>query len=240
MSTNKEESKYLQYLPSIYQAKENYPTFLGQFLKAFEKILSGIDDGVKVEVDIDGQPVEVKGIEEILDNIHDIFDPYTFTDKNIFNPVKENADFLQWLAGWVALSLKEESWTNFKKAELVAKIVPLYQKRGTKEGLEEYLRIYVGGGVRIIEEIGPFQIGISSRVGVDTVVDGLPLYFFIVDVPFSTHNPQKRGEIENSIRQIIDIEKPAHTYYQINFNLSTMQVGYAQVEESTLLWDRQN
>ncbi len=238
MSINEEESKYLQYLPSIYQAKENTPTFLGQFLKAFEKILSGIDDGVKVEALIDGRPVEVKGIEKTLDNIHDIFDPYTY--KNIFGSGTDNADFLQWLAGWVALSLKEESWSELKKQELIAKIVPLYQKRGTKEGLEEYLRIYVGAGVRIIEEIGPFQIGVSSKVGVDTVVDGLHLYFFIVDVPFSTHNPQKRGEIENSIRQIIDIEKPAHTYYQINFNLSTMQVGYAQVEESTLLWDRQN
>jgi phage tail-like protein len=226
MSKREEESKYLRFLPSIYQANENTPTFLGRFLMTFEKILSGIDDGVKV--DPGGQ--QVKGIEEILDKIHEKFDP-DLTD----------ASFLPWLAGWVALPLKEgEGWSDARKRELIAKIIPLYQKRGTKEGLEEYLKIYVGEGVRIIDELGPFQIGVSSRVGVDTVIDGLPLCYFFVDVPLSTHDPQKRREIENSIREIIDIEKPAHTHYRINFNISTMQVGYAQVEVSTLLWENQN
>lgn len=224
MSNREEESKYLRYLPSIYQAKENDPAFLGRFLKAFEKMLSGIDDGV----DIPGQ--SLKGIEEILDNIHDKFDS-DVTD----------SDFLPWLAGWVALSLKEgESWSDPKKRELITRIVPLYQKRGTKEGLEEYLKIYVGEGVRIIDELNSFQIGVSSRVGIDTIIDGLPLYCFIVDVPFSASFSESgslvRSETEKSIREIIDIEKPAHTYYRINFNISTMQVGYARVGVNTLLW----
>jgi phage tail-like protein len=219
MSNRTEESKYLRYLPSIYQVEEN-SAFLGQFLKALEKILSGIDDGV--EVNIDGQ--HVKGIEEILDDIHDVFDPNA-------------TDFLPWLAGWVALSLKEgESWSDNKKRELITKIVPLYQKRGTKEGLEEYLKIYVGEGVQIIDELGPFQIGVSSRVGMDTVIEGLSLYHFIVEVTLSTAYPQRISEIENSIREIIDVEKPAHTSYGINLKIPTMKVGSAIVGMNTLLW----
>ncbi len=206
MSNELEESKYLWYLPSIYQANGDTPTFLGQFLKAFEKILSGIDDGVKV--DINGK--EIKGIEEILDNIHDKLD-LDLTD----------ADFLPWLAGWVALSFnKKESWSDARKRELITRIVPLYLKRGTKEGLEEYLRIYAGEGiqeVRIIDDLNPFQIGICSTVGVDTIIDGLPLYCFIVEISFSTDDLQKRRETERSIREIIDIEKPAHTCYQIKY-----------------------
>jgi phage tail-like protein len=206
MSTKVKESKYLWYLPSIYQVKGDAPTFLGLFLKAFEKILSGIDDGVNVY--INGQTVE--GIEEILDNIHDKFDPEV-TDE----------DFLQWLAGWVALSLrKRESWNDSRKRELIAKIVPLYQKRGTKEGLEEYLKIYLGEEaqkVRIIDELSPFQIGVSSRVGVDARIDGLPLYYFIVEISISTTDLQKQREIVDSIKEIIDFEKPAHTCYQINY-----------------------
>ena len=206
MSNEVKESKYLWYLPSIYQANGDTPTFLGQFLKAFEKILSGIDDGVKVN--INGQ--DVKGIEEILDNIHDKFDP-DLTD----------TDFLPWLAGWVALSLKKrESWSDARKRELITKILPLYQKRGTKEGLKEYLKIYLGEEVqevRIIDELNPFQIGVNSTVGVDTIIDGLPLYYFIVEISFSTTDLKKRRELENSIREIIDIEKPAHTCYQIKY-----------------------
>ena len=206
MSTEVKESKYLWYLPSIYQAKGDTPTFLGLFLKSFEKILSGIDDGVNVY--INGQTVE--GIEEILDKIHDKFDPEV-TDE----------DFLPWLAGWVALSLKKrESWDDSRKRELIAKIVPLYQKRGTKEGLEEYLKIYLGEEaqkVRIIDELNPFQIGVNSRVGVDTRIDGLPLYYFIVEISFSTTDLQKQMEMVTYIREIIDFEKPAHTCYQINY-----------------------
>jgi len=39
-------SSYLQYLPATYQttAPQNSPSFLGQYLKIFEKILTGIDD----------------------------------------------------------------------------------------------------------------------------------------------------------------------------------------------------
>ena len=212
MSSEIKESRYLRYLPAIYQTKVDTPSFLGQFLKAFEKVLSGIDDGVKVN--IDGQIVD--GIERILDNIHDKFDP-DVTDEN----------FLPWLAGWVALSLKEgDRWSNERVAELererelITKIVPLYLKRGTKEGLEGYLKIYLGGKIQkiqIIDEKNPFQIGVNSTVGKDTIIDGLPFYFFVVKVSLPTTDIQERREIEKSIREIIDSEKPAHTSYQLKF-----------------------
>lgn len=217
MSSEIKESKYFWYLPAIYQTKGDTPSFLGQFLKAFEKVLSGIDDGMKVN--IDGQIVD--GIERILDNIHDNFDP-DVTDE----------DFLPWLAGWVALSFKDgerwsgERWSSERIAELererelMIKIVPLYLKRGTKEGLEEYLKIYLGEKVqkiKIIDEKSPFQIGVNSTVGKDTIIDGLPLYFFVVNVFIPTTDIQERKKIEKSIRKIIDTEKPAHTSYQIKF-----------------------
>jgi phage tail-like protein len=206
MSNNVRESNYLLYLPSIYQTKGETPTFLGQFLKAFEKILSGINDDEKVS--INGQ--ELKGIEEILDNIHHMFDPDL-----------ADAKFLPWLAGWVALSFEGgERWNDAKKRELITKIVPLYQKRGTKEGLEEYLKICLGNRVkkiRIIDEQSPFQVGFISSVGIDTIIDGLPLYYFYINVFFSTDNKQERMEIINYIRKIIDHEKPAHTCYQIKY-----------------------
>lgn len=222
MNNEEKESKYIQYLPSIYQKDKDNPSsaFLGNFLKAFEKVLSGIDDGVS----IDGKPV--KGIEEVLDSLYDYFDPH-----------ETPPDFLNWLAGWVALTLKEgETWSEDKKRQLISRIVPLYQKRGTREGLEEYLKIYVGEDVSISDDLGPFRVGVNSRVGIDTVIGGLTPYFFIVDVTFPAPNPRLIEEKTRAVKEIIDIEKPAHTFYRININITTLRVGYSRVELDTLLW----
>jgi phage tail-like protein len=222
MSNEEKESKYVQYLPSIYQMSKDDPSsaFLGTFMKAFEKVLSGIDDGVSIDDD------PVKGIGEVLDNFY-----------NYFDPQETPRDFLNWLASWVALTLKEgETWSDEQKRQLISRIVPLYQKRGTREGLEEYLKIYVGDGVSILDELGPLRVGVSSRIGADTVIGALPPYFFIVNVTFPAPNPKLMGEKIRAIKEIIDIEKPAHTFYVVNTNITTLKVGYSRVELDTLLW----
>lgn len=224
MIRQEKESAYLKYLPSIYQSGKEDPSsvFLGRFLKAFEKILSGIDDDVVV----DDEPVE--GIEEKLNRIPDYFD----ADET-------PAEFLTWLAGWVALTLKEGAgWDEKKKRQLITQIVPLYQKRGTREGLEEYLKIYVGEGVRIIEELVPLQVGIHSKVGVDTLIEGLPPYFFMVEIILPEPDPKAMSGKQKAIGELIDLEKPAHTYYSINITVPTMQIGYySRVGVDTLLWE---
>jgi len=206
------ESKYLQYLPGIFQAgkeDEKY-VYLGNFLKAFEKILSGRND--------DGN---LKGIEEILDNIQIYFDPY-----------KTPLDFLPWLSGWMALTLKEEEeWNAYdsrKKRDLIARIIPLYQKRGTLEGLERYIRIYVGEDVKISinEFLEPFCVGVTSTVGMNTVVgEGRP-YYFQVYMELSAPNRVLLEKKRRAIIDIIDLEKPAHTYYMLLIRVPTMQIGY--------------
>ena len=150
MSKQLSPSSYLKFLPAIYQSETN--DFLGRFLKAFETILSGSEETVV----IDG--VAIKGLMEILDEF-----------SNLFNPLKTNAEFLPWLAGWVALNLKDD-WNTERNRKLISQIVKLYQKRGTKEGLEEYLKIYVNEDVHIYENPEPFQIGVVSRIGEDTVI----------------------------------------------------------------------
>lgn len=222
MSNGGKESRYLRYLPAIYQERPEALSFVGLFLKAFEKILSGIDD----KVEVDGNPV--KGIEEILDNIHTYFDPF-----------ETPPDFLQWLAGWVALTLKVgEGWTEEKRRQLIAKIVPLYKKRGTKEGLEEYIKIYVGEDIQVSinEFLEPFQVGFTSTVGVNTLVgEGRPYYFavhMILPAPKRDILEKKR----QALIEIINQEKPAHTYYGLTIEAPTMQIAiHSTVGSDTLL-----
>jgi phage tail-like protein len=95
------------------------------------------------------------GFEELLSSV----DRY-------FSPALTEADFLPWLANWVALVLDEE-WDETKRRQLISEAVELYRWRGTVFGLKRYLEIYAG----LVPEIrewswpGGMQIGVASQIG---------------------------------------------------------------------------
>jgi phage tail-like protein len=161
---------------------------------------------------------------EAIDHIPDLFDPHAAPP-----------DFLPWLASWMALILRAD-WDESQQRAVLAKIIPLYAKRGTKAGIEEYLKIYAGEGVTIKDELTPLQVGASSTVGVNTVIGGQPPYFFIVNVAFAEPDPEKLKPKVKAVRDVLDIEKPAHTFYQLNFQGPTLQIGIAStVGTNTLI-----
>ena len=209
-------STYLKYLPAIYQDQP----FLGAFLKAFEKLLSGIDDGVP-----EGEPA-ITGIEEQAAGL-----------ASYFTPADAPPEFLKWLAGWVALALRED-WDVGRQRELIRRVVSLYPIRGTMEGLKKYLGIYLESdrGITISETVEPFQVGVTSRVGVNTVVgEGRPHYFRI-DVVLAEPNPVLLGQRRQAITDIVEREKPAHTYYSLVTTVPTMRIDrHSTVGVDTLL-----
>jgi len=218
MNKNTMESKYLQYLPSIYQGRKEDPSpdLLGRFLLAFESILSGIDGN------------DVVGIEKKLDTIHHYFDPFTIDE-----------EYLQWLAGWVALILREgEGWSKEKKKKLISQIVGLYKMRGTRKGLEEYIRIYVGEDedISIHEFISPIRVGITSHIGKDTVVGDGPPHYFQIHLKLTAPDQEQLYKTRQAIRDIIYLEKPAHVHYDLKITVPTMQINkYSTIGEDTLL-----
>jgi phage tail-like protein len=214
-------SSYLEYLPSIYQADAEKGAFLGRYLKIYEKILSGRDDGVTT------QGAQVEGIEQVIDRIHEFFAPETTT-----------ADFLQWLAGWMALTLRQD-WEESKKRRLISRILSLYRIRGTKRALEEYIKIYLPGvNVQITEVVAPLQVGVTSTVGEDTYIGGSPAHFFHVTIILPVPDLNLAKIQERGVRAIIDLEKPAHTYYELTNVIPTFQIGvYSHVGVDTLLGD---
>ncbi len=194
------------------------------------------DDLIRLNMQLleEAFPYEItkrKGIEEILDQIHIYFDP-----------LNTPLEFLPWLAGWMALVLKEEDEWNennsAKKRDLIAKIIPLYQKRGTLDGLRKFIRIYLGEDVMIsiMEFLEPFQVGVTSTVGMNTVIgEGRP-YYFQVYMELPTPNREIMEKKKRAIRDIINQEKPAHTYYYLIIVAPTMQIGvHSRVGVDTLL-----
>lgn len=206
-------SSYLQYLPAIFSEDP----LLGRFLLAFEQVLTGLDGS-------DREPR--RGLEEIIATIPQLFDP-----------LATPREFLDWLAGWVALGLRAD-WREEQQRQFLAHIVPLYRRRGTKQNLIELLKIYTGLDPEISEgENTVFQIGDHSTVGVDTQIKGsAPHYFRVkVTIPPDRATLQRQNQI---IRALIDLEKPAHTAYDYQPVHTTMQIGvHSQIGVDTLLGD---
>jgi len=163
----------------------------------------------------------------LLDLIESVFGD--FGDKldhisDFFDPAQAPAEFLPWLASWMALVLRAD-WEEEQQRAVIAKIIPLYRKRGTRAGLEDYLKIYAGAGVTIKDDVAPMEVGVSSTVGVDAVIGGIPPYFFVINVAFAEPDPGKLKEKARAVEAVLDIEKPAHTFYKLNFQGPTLQIG---------------
>ncbi|MGB7922522.1 MAG: phage tail protein [Pyrinomonadaceae bacterium] len=199
--TTEQTNKLSQYLPAIYQEDP----LMGRFLMAFEKILLGPLD------DVDGGR---KGLEETIDEIATFFDPE-----------RTPTAFLDWLSGWVALSLRADLYEEHQR-EFIANAVRLYRLRGTKQGLAEVLRIYTRLGVTITEpSMDAFQLADYSTVGVDTLLSGGPPYFFHVFARLSTNDPASIKKKKQVITAILNMEKPAHTSYVLDIVTPSLQTA---------------
>jgi hypothetical protein len=248
MSTFTEDvSAYLAYLPAVFSGDGTGPgtNFLGRFLLAFEQILTGRGDP------------EQPGLEEILEGVFDAQGQVRqagiqrFFDPGPGKPDAERTrdDFLPWLAGWLALSLRED-WPPETKRRFISSIAALYQLRGTKAGLEKLISLHTGMGVTIYEFHEPLRVGQppapgkpaapGSTVGVDTFIGGaLPHYFLVKLVVQDTLEGPLLSRNLQVARAIIDQEKPAHTYYDLGVESPTMRIGeHSTVGVDTLLGTR--
>lgn len=222
-TTNK-PSSLLEYLPSIYHEDE----FLGQFLNAFEKVLLGREDGVDI-----GAP----GLEETIGDIASLFTPKALPPDL---PLETPADFLTWLSGWVALTLRADL-DELRQRDFIARAVSLYRLRGTKKGLEEVISIYTRLGVTIWEPSDALQIGDHSTIGVDTVLGGGTPHFFRVLIRLATTDPSVIKSQVQVVTDIINMEKPAHTHFVLEYETPQLQIGdTSRIGVDTLLAPRRN
>lgn len=121
-----------------------------------------------------------------------------------FDPRLAPEQLLPWLAGWVDLAL-DERWPEARRRDLVGSASVLYRWRGTRRGLHDYLRIYLGPEpeIRIVEQ------GQERRERGEAP---LPPHTFRVVI-----RSAKPGEIDRGlVERILEFEKPAHTSFQLD------------------------
>jgi phage tail-like protein len=207
-------SSWLEHLPALFQeGSEAGPSYLGRFLLAFEEVLTGLGTGP-----------HPGGLEGVIAGLHRAFAPYDAPH-----------EFLEWLAGWAAVTLRVD-FDEARRREFIARAVPLYRLRGTRRGLEEMVRIYTGISPTIVEVLDPLEIGATCTVGVDTVIGGGSPHFFAVTVRMATPDPDTIRRTAETVAAILDQEKPAHTRYSLTLEIPSLQVGvHARIGVDTLL-----
>ncbi|MCW6037557.1 phage tail protein [Spirulina subsalsa FACHB-351] len=204
MENQSQLSSYLEYLPAYLQTDP----LIGQFLRAFEQILSGIPSPEAPPFQphiLTADSESTVGVETVISEIHRYFDPQ-----------QTPAEFLPWLAGWIALSLQED-WNEAVKRQFISQIVPLYRIRGTVPGLKKMLTIYLeNSGLSYPERtISIFEFPDQP-------------HYFQVQLALPSHQviqPERYWRECRAAQAIINQEKPAHTYYALRILTLTMQLS---------------
>ncbi|WP_239395572.1 phage tail protein [Frankia sp. CiP3] len=150
----RERSSYLRYLPPVVWQDDDPASgvSVGGLLRIVEKILTGIPDGVPLPHGAH----EHAAITDVIAGVDSYFDPW-----------RTPAEFLPWLASWVALSFPTVQgtpiWDEYQQRRVTSRIAQAHRGRGLRSGLRTYLDLYTPGSPR-------------ARVAVD---DGSRLLFAV-------------------------------------------------------------
>jgi phage tail-like protein len=223
----------IQYLPAIYQVASDH-SLLAHLLAAFETILlhkAGQTSGLgAAETRQDhaagkGEQPAAPGVPRLLDReaLEDVISDLA----KYFDPMRTDRHFLPWLAGWVALSLRADL-SESRKREVIARIVPLYGRRGTPGGMKELVELFTEGTVNFEEPQDiELQIRDHSTIGKDTWLGGPPPHVFHArfappqDGSADREECARRHQLNIEIaRWAIEMAKPAHTWYTLEVLLA--------------------
>jgi len=160
----------------------------------------------------------------VFEHMFDSIDKNLVDGWRFYDPHVAPMEFLDWLSGWTAFTL-DLDWPEAQKRALVKRAVDLYRIRGTKRGLTLFLKLFTGHEPESLENEWPFKgfrvegegAESGARIALDSVV--LPpmdvAHCFVVKMPikFDSVTP----EMVIRIHHVIQLEKPAHTHYYLQF-----------------------
>jgi phage tail-like protein len=125
----------------------------------------------------------------------------------LFDPMETPPEFLPWLSSWVALTLRADL-SPLQQRKFLARVVSLYRRRGTKQNLQDLLAIFTRGTPTIVE---------SDDAG--------PAHHFKITLQLGPAEPEDQRRQIAIAHALIDLEKPAHTSYDLDLRFPTMQIG---------------
>ena len=146
---------------------------------------------------------------------------------SLFDALATPTKFLPWLSRWVGLT--QFNWLEeSRRRQLLAQVVPLYAKRGTKHYVERLLQFVIPETMRVVindQSAHGFRIG-AAHLGIDSWLDDDRPFWFQVRVLVSSGEKSRtaeelRAHWEPRIRQVVDLAKPAHTLYDVYWDFAS-------------------
>jgi phage tail-like protein len=119
-----QHDSWLHFLPAIYSRDQHMQIYLDRMLSLFETMVGQLEDHIE--------------------HLPRIFDPFAVPDDG------GNETWLEWLAGCLGFDI-DERWDPDTRRHAVTKAFKLWSRRGTIQGLKEYLRFYLETPVFINE-----------------------------------------------------------------------------------------
>lgn len=158
---------------------------------------------------------------------------------SLTDPITADPKFLPWIASWVSFTL-DESLPLHQQRELVRRSIRLYRTRGTKEGMEEIIRVLTAAPVTVSprEKPLPFVLGAATLAGGRTAseryINGEPQphylyafereainFFALVLEPrerFARRFSERAPAVLRRLAQIVTNEKPAQVTFTLRFD----------------------
>jgi phage tail-like protein len=129
-------SSYLRHLPPVlWESPDPMKFGLGSFLLAFEKVLTGLDDDMRIRHASGGGEHTHESIATEIARIPELFDPW-----------HAHPTFLPWLASWVALEFPVLQdgplWDEYQQRKATSEIARIHRLRGLKRGLNLALDLF--------------------------------------------------------------------------------------------------
>jgi phage tail-like protein len=147
MAANQRPLQFLDYLPEVFRADGgNGDSFVHRFLKAFETLFEELQN------EIEGAVSNTSG------GIPDLFSPDTTPPAQFVHRLQADFDYLEYLAGWIALPLRADVIQHAEETEAAyatrrmawnrqffQAAMLLYPQRGTLSGMKALLRAWLKG-----------------------------------------------------------------------------------------------
>ena len=198
-------TRLLDHLPAIYRHDSDD---LRGLLAAFDELLfTGRSDA----------RATVPGIEHELQRMPALFAPLGVSGDGL---AQTPARFLPWIASSLAFA----PYRLFEPEQLrriVAGIVPLYGRRGTRAYMEQLLKLCFDEVAKVhVDERDLTGLCLGrSKIGIDSLLAAQRPFWFSVDVHVQ-RPAAAAAALDQRLRAVIDFAKPAHTTYDLRMHLT--------------------